>query len=148
MHIITHEFENIWCINFKSRICDYLTLKISSLTPYEDHFRKIIYTCIKIFHHHVNHHCWNSQGPGSPAPCSRCTCTSYWQGLVQGVGNVWYKVWLGLVKGQTKFGTRCNKVWYQVWHCLVWVWQSPSGSILNFVWRKERKKHRTLFNVI
>ena len=61
MHIITHEFEKILCIIFKSRNCDHLTPKIGDLTPYEDQFPKIIFTCIKIYHHHVNHHCWNVQ---------------------------------------------------------------------------------------
>ena len=46
---------------FKSRNCncDYLTLKIGNLTPYEDHFPKIILICINICHHYVNHHGWS-----------------------------------------------------------------------------------------
>ena len=48
---------------FKSRNCncDYLTLRIGNLTPYEDHFPKIILICINICHHYVNHHGWSVQ---------------------------------------------------------------------------------------
>ena len=59
MHIIAQEFETIWFIIFKSRICDYLTPTIGNLTPYQDHFPKITYTCIKNCHHNMNHHCSN-----------------------------------------------------------------------------------------
>ena len=69
MHIITHEFEKIWCIIFKSRICDYL--KIGNMSQCDANISKIIYTCIKICHHHGiiivemfshcvgNYHVWN-----------------------------------------------------------------------------------------
>ena len=71
MHMITQEFETIWFIVFKSRICDYLTPKIGNMSQCDANISKIIYTCIKICHHHGiiivemfshcvgNYHVWN-----------------------------------------------------------------------------------------
>ena len=58
MHVNVYKFENNSFIHFKNCICDYMTPKIATLSPYETQISNIIITCIKNCHHPVNHHCW------------------------------------------------------------------------------------------
>ena len=51
MYIIALKFEKFSYIIMKDSICDYLTQKIANLSPYKADISKIIFTCIRNFHH-------------------------------------------------------------------------------------------------
>ena len=129
MHIITHEFEKIWCIIFKSRICDYLTPKTGNMRPYEANISKIINTCIKICHHHVNHHCCNLQIEfWISTVLQLCRCNSNTVGKMQ--NYMWtYGVEIKTFQNlpSRRFQRPC-KIYYCLWKIFYFSTLSPSGA--------------------